>query len=81
MNLTRGSMDLTIMSLLYCEPIGETELKRKLTIDKWTKIVAAISRLMQRALIVDIHKDSNGPVYKLTRKGRHILEQRTAQDS
>ena len=69
-----GSMDITVMSQLYCEPVGENELKRRLTISNWEKIMAVLAHLIQRALVEDIHKDSNGPVYKLTRKGMRILE-------
>jgi len=70
----RGSMAFTIMSQLYCEPIAETELKRKMTVSRWKDILDTLSRLIKKALVKDIHKDSNGPVYTLTKKGKRLLE-------
>jgi predicted transcriptional regulator len=73
-----GQVELTIMSHLYCEPIAETELKRKLNIANWAEIMATLADLIRKALVMDIHKDSNGPVYTLTRKGKVLLEKRVA---
>jgi len=74
-----GSMAFTIMSQLYCEPIAETELKRKMRVDSWKDIMDTLSRLMKKALVKDIHKDSNGPVYSLTKKGKRLLEKKVVK--
>ena len=69
-----GQMDLAIMSQLYREPVGENELRAKMRSWNWSDIVATLSNLMRKALIVDINKDRSGHVYKLTREGERLLE-------
>lgn len=69
-----GSMDLAIMSHLYREPVGEEELKTKMRSWDWSDIMATITRLIRKALIVDINKDRTGHIYKLTREGERLLE-------
>ena len=69
-----GQMDLAIMSQLYREPIGENELKAQMRGWSWNDIVASLTRLMRKALIVDINKDRITHVYKLTREGEQLVE-------
>jgi len=69
-----GSMDLVIMSQLYREPIGEDTLKASMRSWEWSDIMSTLKRLMRKALVVDINKDRNGHLYKLTREGERLLE-------
>ena len=67
-------MEIAIMSQLYREPIGENELKASMRGWSWTDIVASLTRLMRKALVVDINKDRVTHVYKLTRAGEQLVE-------
>ncbi len=69
-----GQMDVAIMSQLYCAPAGEDELRENMRSWKWSDIMDTISRLMRKALVVDINKDRSGHVYKLTREGERLVE-------
>lgn len=73
-----GSMDLTIMRHLYFEPIRENELKF-LDPNRSYDIMSTLDRLLKKALVMDINKDSSEPIYKLTRQGQRELERLVAQ--
>jgi len=74
-----GQMDVAIMSHLYREPVGEDDLKASMRPWAWSDIMATLSKLMRKALVVDINKDRSGHIYKLTREGERLIERLIAQ--
>lgn len=74
MLLEGGSMDIAIMNQLYREPIRENALRERVGQQSWLEALNAIGRLLRKALVENIQKDSAEPIYKLTRKGERVLE-------